>query len=334
MAGEAPSVARAKAVLDATKSIYSKIDPDSGKRIFYCPEFDCGVFNWSKGPKSMAELDTDLRDDGKARAFGKCEVDAGYPITLAIDMGRNRELYNNPEFLKKFGPNEISGLRLSCEASVEEYADEEFKVLARAKVNKVMDCVDGWKDLHLIDFYHVSATNHALDILDHRSTLKRFLARESNVDGPYFAQKKFVKGLTSLEVSNLENMDPLLEGLKGSSAIRYVYVGNAGGSVRGINALATCPNLQILFFDNIEMDDQTLAAIANIKSLRRLKLSRCRAGVNQLPVLLKFKNIDVVDLELLKWPPEEKQKLWALMPCSNPRLRFKLLHDHRLPPAP
>ncbi|MBS1992121.1 MAG: hypothetical protein JSS83_16480, partial [Cyanobacteria bacterium SZAS LIN-3] len=322
---ESAAVVADEKILAQTKSIKSDVDAASNTKTFHCPPVALGNFIWERGFKSIAGIDVDPRDDGKVVARGDCQVPADRPLCLSIEVNQNRAVFHAPEILAKFGPDDISALMIAAPAPPEEMEEDAIRIPVRNRINTLVEQLVGWTNLRYFEFYNLVATHRALDLLDKHDTLRVFVGHVASVDAKYLAQKRFMRRLVSLELNSVNDLDSALIGLKGSQAIKNIFLANSELSVRGVDALASCPNLLVLSMDNMDMDNAAVGALGNIKSLRRLKLSRQYFRKEDFPVLLKLKDIECVDLDLSKWSKFDRDRLFALMPCADPVARRRLM---------
>jgi serine/threonine protein kinase len=308
--------------LEAVKSITSTIDKASGSRVFHCPDVDLGSFCWWKEETNAGGITARAHKDGSVRAYGETRVPAGQSLFLVIDQAINNEAFLHPSFLAKFGPSELSGLCLYSEAPIGDLSTDSEEKLLNDQTIKLIENISGWTNCQYFSFYHMPAPDQALIELDKHKELKRFVARGANINADFLAKRRFFGNLTSLELSDLPDVDAVFSSLKGSSAIQRILVFNTTASASSIASLAGCPNLKILEFDRCPVDNAALEAMATIKGLNILSLFECKLKQSQMSYLAKLKNAKHIELDLTGWPKPARLELLKRLPNGGPMGRM------------
>jgi Leucine-rich repeat (LRR) protein len=304
--------------LEAVKSITSTIDKASGSRVFHCPDVDLGSFCWWKEETDVGDITARAHKNSSVRACGETRVPAGQSIFLVIDQAINNEAFLHPGFLAKFGPSELSGLCLYCDAPIGDLSTDAEEKLLNDQTIKLIESISGWTNCQYCSFYHIPAPDQALIELDKHKELKRFVARGANINVDVLAKRRFLGNLTSLELSDPPDVDAVFSSLKGSSAIQRIVVSNTTVSASSIAGLADCPNFKILEFESCPINNVALEAIATIKGLNRLSLSGCKLKQSQMSYLAKLKNAKHIVLDLTGWPKPSRLELLKLLPNGTP----------------
>jgi serine/threonine protein kinase len=267
-----PALLDAEKKFKATKSITSSIDKATGERVFHCPEVHMGAFYWHKGQKNTDISDFDSRIYGRIDAYGETRVPADEPITLALDISRNREAWHEPICLTKFGAREINGLRLLSQGRVDEIATDAERKAQDMEVVALVKAISGWTNCQAVEFDKIAVPDEALVELDKHRELRRFSALTAPMDPKVLAKRQFLQRLAYLELSPMDDCDLVLNSLKGSTALESITISHSLISVAGFHALATCPNLKILYLANCPIKTPALEAIIAIKSLKKLRI--------------------------------------------------------------
>jgi serine/threonine protein kinase len=296
--------------IDAVKIITSTINKADGMKVFHCPQLHIGAFTWSKEIFDFYGIKLPSDSEYHVEAFGEARVPADKPIFLQVDAAKNRETWLHPDILAKFGPGELTGLKLAQSSPIDAIGTDESTALEGQRVTALVKAITGWTNCQQFEFYDCLATDQALIELDKLKTLKRFGARSASINGKI-----------------------ILKGLKGSSSIEFILLEKGSISASGLKALAGCHNLKVLLLEHCKIDSDAIEVIASIKSLRVLKIIKGDLKPQQIPVMAKLVFIEKISLDLTGWHGGTHGELYKVLPQANLEWR-KQLGKPRFSPAP
>jgi Leucine-rich repeat (LRR) protein len=102
---------------------------------------------------------------------------------------------------------------------------------------------------------------------------------------------------STIDISRHPNIgDEQLKALRGLKGLRFLRADNIRVTSRGLEHLATLPDLQGLWLSNTAITDAGLKRIARIKSLRVLVIDRVRITDNGLAALVQLPNLEHLSL--------------------------------------
>jgi serine/threonine protein kinase len=269
-------------------------------RMFHFPVVPLGFVEWgSSGHSTLAR--------------GTVGVPASELITLKLPAAKGLYARKFPEVLAKIGPDDIYALEVtqSIDSGMEDLLSSELSV-------RLVKAVSKWRALRKISFYRCRISEDALFVLNYLSShIEELNLRQSNLDGKHLARVRWLTGLKVLDANGIVNIDAVLKAMAGSSSLNTLVLDSTSPSKVGIQALSTCPNLQTLDLSETGMDDQKLAAVCNISSLRNLNLRRCIFHEKSLHRLSKLPKLTRLYLDSQEISEAEVNVLRHEMPrCS------------------
>ena len=301
--------------LESLPAIKRLVNPVTGKQTFEFPDFALGRLVWPRGVRSISGFDPDMLDDGQAEAKGVTIVPAGVRLSFVLNQVQNSDAWRHPSFLSKFGPDWMRGVCLFGQVEYLDALGSSFdKDAEDANVAAIVKAATSWSNLQVVFFHGCAVDRKILSLLDGVTTLQELSLEGHFIRGKDVAARPYLKRLSRLLLDSVDGVDDLLLGLEGSTAIKDLTLRNEDCSAVGIKALAKCSSLTDLRIEKCNVDDDFIEAVSHIKSLRSLSFIYCHLKVSQIPLLARFKNLDVLTVNVPEWSEAERMQLQSVLP--------------------
>jgi len=306
----------------AVKAITSTIDKGTGLKTFHGIPEPIGSFTWYQGAKDICGLDATCTDDSHVEVCEGVQVPASVPLIFELAVRLYRDTWVDPKILAKFAPNELIGLNLDSTIPTAFGSDEELKG-AGESVEAVLDAIAGWSNLQVLELYNVPVTKKALLLVGRHKTLRHLTIRDGSIDCEALGKLANLPLLNYIRLSDLPDCDPAIKGFEGSPSISLIDLRDSRVSASGLRSLSRCHNLKRLIIDGCPIGASELDAIAKIKSLKSLSMTRVVFRPHEIEALSRLNFIDKVDLNLNDWTAEDKRELIRRLPNVLKRPSYK-----------
>jgi serine/threonine protein kinase len=311
--------------LARVRSLASIIDRSSGKKFFRFPQINMGQICWSPHTGPIPRKGPEFYTAERVEAKGDVLVPADQPLGFNLNSGRNREVWLNPAVLSKFGPDEMTALRLDSDDVVtEEVQQYEYMV-------RILTAVTSWTGLQTIELVGCPLQDRALLLLDRFPRLTSLTVRNTTFNAKCLAKRRCMSNLTSLLLCGDVDADSVLEGLKGSKNIQFVELDRCSLSYKGLAALSDCPHLMGIVINNVKLGDKEIDALSHVKSLIWLAMTGAHVQPQSMPYLAKLSGVRTVLLDMSGWPERDVQQLKQYLPRINIKWKGK---KEKLRPRP
>lgn len=244
----------------------------------------------------------------------KAQGDVTVPSTGTVVFVPNNLFLTHPQFMKNFRADDLTEIDFK-ETGVTDIAKHQYKIVPRSALtdDELIYCKDltgltglGLKNCLITD----TGLAHVKDL-----PLKNLNVDGTDVTASGLKQLRALKNLFYLRACYLKDGGKIIEALKGSKAIHYLYLTGADIKDDDLKYLETMPNLEELSIGyNSGVTDRGLPYLANLKNLKSIVVERTeitpRAGIDC------FKKLNLTHRPkflTLGWPPElveELEKTW------------------------
>jgi hypothetical protein len=299
------------------KPITSTIDKTTGKRVFHCPPLALGRLCWGPATKPCADCDPLGNPEKEVKAIGDVPVPANRPIWIKADWALSREIFDCPELLAKFGPNELAGLQLHANMAVVDADAAAIEKSVTATMAAVIKATSRWTNLQYIEIYNLPATDECLTELDKHKTLRRLVLHQSDANVEFLGQRQFLRQLTSTELFDLPDSSAVMSGFKASKAISSIHLHDTTVSASALADLASCPNLAYVEINTCPLDGKAVEALSTINSLKALCIVQAKLEKSQIAALSKLAFIPTLGLDVRDWDDSDRAKLAKALPKAN-----------------
>ncbi|MBS1992817.1 MAG: serine/threonine protein kinase [Cyanobacteria bacterium SZAS LIN-2] len=292
--------------------ITSTIDKRKGTRTIHCPSTSIGTLSWFAGPRMMS-CDLDSHDDIRRPAVGDVTVPLDADIFLIVKHSSNRDIWDNPDVLKKVGPNEFAGLRIDSDGGLDLYASEVDLARHATGVVGLIKATAGWRRLHYAQLFDCPVTAEALDALGMHRGLDQLVVRTSDLSGKNLARQPFMQNLKILDLTLVLEPEYIFTALKNSRALRALIM---KGSIKasGLSNILGCTNLQYLELRDKAFDKGAIAILAKLPASTTIDLHYCSFVPADTKVLAQLSRCNVVRLSADGWAPDQRHVLKSLVP--------------------
>jgi len=219
----------------------------------------------------------------------------------------------HPEYFERFGPSDLWGLTVDT-TGVTSASTDKFDV------NVFKHCLH-LKSLVGISFIYCSKLNDSvMDYVEQFPFLTKFTSIESNISMARLARSPILKRLDQLSVSTKEDLHPLLQALKGSTAMQVLDTSGSQLSSEDIKLIATMPNIFWLRSKRAAPTDADLRVLSKMTKLKRIDCSKAKLTANADPKMLKIVSASdgPENAEAKAKRAAEQQSLKDLFPTGHP----------------
>jgi len=207
-------------------------------------------------------------DNFSIPAKGATRLAVRRPMSLKIRRGRDRIIWENPDLLKKIDLNEIDGLILSCEDDglVDTTDDKTTDVTFTVKVLAIASC---WKNFNSLQFKEFALDNQVMAAVDKLAGLTKFGLTQSDNSGAELARFAFLRRMKVLNVSDIREVDSVLNALRGSKNLVSLNISDTTPSAQALRQLKSCSELRGLAFCSSSINEAQLVAISELPYLEK-----------------------------------------------------------------
>jgi serine/threonine protein kinase len=222
------------------------------------------------------------------RAQGTVTFSEPYPLSFIASSNACEK----PKTFRRFRPDELWRVDVS---NLMEASDDLLISL---------DHLTGLRGLILVS---VDISDAGLEHLKNLPNLKDVRVSDSKITGAGLAKLKCIKHLDELWIDQIENVQPVLKALDGSTTISYLSAKHDRLTDADMTCISHLPNLEELRLAHDPINDAELAKLAGLKKLQELDLSHCKITSASIPTLLSFPRLSNLYLDISDWP-DDKQR--------------------------
>ncbi len=307
--GEAAITARKSASSDLSKvqRIFGQISQISNgvtvndglaQRVFHFPPVSIGSIRYGAGNGTTVN------------AKGTVSVPSDARVTLVLSRSFGQYTFSFPDILKKIGPDDISELEVT---EPETSTGQDIYTLDIP--TDLIRNIAGWKSLTKISFIRCKVPDQAVLALNAlTSKIDKFSLRGAIVDGNFVSRIKWLKHLESLDLKTVGNIDPVLESLSTSTALKSLCLDATAPSQVGLKALKTCPNFTLLKMAESDLDAAAFNALCDLTTLESLDLKDCMIPTKSVLQLARLKRLLYLNLDFVKVDEDDFKRLKHLLP--------------------
>jgi serine/threonine protein kinase len=206
---------------------------------------------------------------------------------LTLEMGGNYlNAVNTPSIVQKIDPGLFFGLSITGNKPGDEFLKTSPE--DASNVVRILQTAAGWSKLESIFLYRVPLNQAAFDALNKMKKLRMFSEFSMPTAGVSFVSRQpFLKKIQYLKLGDAA-VDPVLLALAGSSDLRSLTLQRDLFSPKALLELRRCPQLEELHLENDTISDSVIAAVTQVKSLKKLIVRGARLTPTQTKLLSKY----------------------------------------------
>lgn len=225
------------------------------------------------------------------------------------------QILRHPEVFKKLGATEFTTLAIKLSEMPDYGKDIENGILS------ILDMARPWTDLQIVSIENCNQDPRILSAISRLSRLSTLKLAECSLKVTELAQCSFLDRLRWLELNAMADacVDPVLKRLGHSQHIEHLRLRAVLVGPGAIASLRTCPRLTELLLEKIDVNSAIVAELAQIKTLRHLRIITDSLEEVWLAALNKQENLKDVAVKSRDLSDSDIQRLRLRFP----RLRFE-----------
>jgi hypothetical protein len=225
------------------------------------------------------------------------------------------QILRHPEVFRKLGANEFSTLAIKLSDMPDYGKDIENGILS------ILDMARPWTELTIVSIENCNQDPRILSALSRLSRFSTLKLAECSLKVTDLAQCSFLDRIRWLELNAMADacVDPVLKRLGHSQNIEHLRLRAVLVGPGAIASLRTCPRLTDLLLEKIDVNSAMVAELAQIKTLRQLRIIDDTLDEGWLAALNKQKNLKDVAVKSRTLSDSDLQRLRLRFP----HLRFE-----------
>ena len=250
---------------------YSKVSRANGFKIrrFQFPD-DITIGRFEADKVNKPELGQE--------AQGTIELDPGYQYSFTP----YRCVEDYPQYMKRFRSGDITSVML-------------IEDLCRDKVLEAVSYIPDVTSLRIVGNDGFTGSSVANSLRRFKS-LRKFDARDIGVSGAALAEANCWQKIRFLWLSEVKNVQPLLNVVKNSRELEGLTLGNANLTSRDIEIISTISSIRGLELSQNKITAKDLRTLSKMPNIEYLNLQLCGLDHKALLELKRFSNLRKVDV--------------------------------------
>lgn len=248
--------------------------------------------------------------------FVEAKVAENFENFLPLHLVASEYLYQNPEYIEKFRPDELIIVELrNCDENVEKLLNG----LTKQTVLKVL-CLR-----------NSNVTDACLPIIDKISSLVNIDFTGAHLDGAALAKMKILKNLNEVEFTQITNPKPLVVALKKAHSLTRLELSRTDLDGADIAEIGKMKSLNFLdLTDDKLVNDKNIGHLAELPLLLGIDMENCPVTPASIPIFKRMPMLHELHISGDDWSAKDKERLQAAFGKKfkiDWRLRHSTLQD-------
>ena len=273
-------------------TIYSKIITVDGAKLrqFNFPDRSLGAVTTipKYGPKGQVTTPLHFTAQGPVR------LPANAPIMLDIGGNASPWIFQYTWVMRKIDINEFDGLKIvniKNPLAMAISPDVNYESLESDGAMEILKIASKWSKLNTLELDSIPTDKNVAAAISSLPHLDRLILSKIFVTSDEFSKAPFLLHLQDLWLNQVPT-DAILQNVAHSSNLKILSVENCKVSLASFVSLKNCTHLEELSLKDASVNDASISAISEIKSLKKLIMDGATLTTKQKDIL-SAKNIDV-----------------------------------------
>ncbi len=227
--------------------------------------------------------------------FVEAKVAENFENFLPLHFVASQYLYQNPEYINKFRPDELLIVELrDCDENLE----------------KLLNGLTKQTALKVLCLQSSNVTNACLPIIDKISTLVNIDFTGAHLDGAAIAKMNILANLTEVEFTQVTNPKPLVMALRKAHALNHLALSLTNIDSADVAEIGKMKSIVVLnLTDDKSVNDKTLAHLADLPGLFSLDVENCPITAASIPAFKRMRNLHELHISVEGWSSKDRQRL-------------------------